>query len=388
VNILSITDKDHAACAYFLAQAVNRYTEHTCRAVRRMTIDRGYIHYPTDIAAPPEREVLDMWAWADVVHIHDNNPWRKLCKPPKPTVISYNGSMYRRNRGHLDRRDADKGWISTCTTLNVKLLSGRLRWLPCCRPNLSSYRDPADGFLVVQAPTKRQYKQTDQVIACLEGLADKGVTYDIIERASWEECLQRKGQAHVLVDQFDTGIGCNAVEAWLMGIPVVAGCTDAHAAEFEREVGYVPFTRVSARYEGNDTHVNAGELRRVLLRLKGDVGFYAAEVARGARYVKTFHTPGAVAARAVALYEEALGNAPAQPEPQPEPVELADVGRAGMVLVRYIGGNTGRQTFWGAVTGQVYEFGGDREYGYVDRRDVGGLLHPSRRSQRAEFEVV
>lgn len=50
------------------------------------------------------------------------------------------------------------------------------------------------------------------------------------------------------------------------------------------------------------------------------------------------------------------------------------IGREGMTTIEYMGNNAGSSTYWGAVTGQQYRFGGSRKYGFVDNRDVPGLL--------------
>jgi glycosyltransferase involved in cell wall biosynthesis len=50
------------------------------------------------------------------------------------------------------------------------------------------------------------------------------------------------------------------------------------------------------------------------------------------------------------------------------------IGRDGMTSMEYVGKNAGDSTYWGEVTGQQYRFGGGRKYGYVDNRDVAGLL--------------
>lgn len=372
MKILSLTHWDFGGCGYFLCDAINRYTAHECRAVRLHSPDEAYIKFPHDLAAPSNAQVVELFRWCDVVHVHDINPYSKfLPMDTKPVVRSYNGSIYRRRHKRLDAEDRERGRLSAVTTLNLLLYSGQPRWLPCCRPDLSDYADrpKAPGFHVVQAPTKREGKQTNEVIPILESLADEGITFEIIERVSWRECLERKSRAHLLIDQFDTGIGCNATEAWMMGIPVIANCPSAVKDEFRQRVGYVPFTASSL-----------DDLRDTILRLKRDRVFYWNELTRGARYAKQWHSQRAVALRAVALYREVLGT-----RAEAEAVSAADVGRRGMVLLEYVGRSMGLQQFWGPETGQVYRFGGKRRTGYVDARDVPDFLNLARGRGKPEF---
>ena len=62
-------------------------------------------------------------------------------------------------------------------------------------------------------------------------------------------------------------------------------------------------------------------------------------------------------------------------------------GQEGMTLLLYDGGNAGDTTWWGKVTGGRYLFGGNRRRGYVDNRDVDGMLEMAR-GGRAIFKVV
>ncbi|NIV39132.1 MAG: hypothetical protein GWN58_59865, partial [Anaerolineae bacterium] len=55
------------------------------------------------------------------------------------------------------------------------------------------------------------------------------------------KCLQRKARSHLYIDQFLMGYGTNALEAWAMGIPVVAGAHPDLRDRIKAAVGFVPF---------------------------------------------------------------------------------------------------------------------------------------------------
>jgi hypothetical protein len=376
MRILNLTHWDYGACGYFLSDAINRYTDHESRVVCQHPLSETYLRYPRDISAPDDDEVRALFDWCDVVHVHDVNPYDWLPLDAKPVVISYNGTMYRRLHARFDDHDHGHGWVSTVSTLDLTLLSSRPHWLPCARPDLSEYAsaEKALGFHVVHAPTKRQYKSTDDIVPILHSLESDGITFDVIEGVSWRECLERKARGHLLIDQFMYGIGCNAVEAWLTGMPVISNGPAAVKAEFAKRVGYVPFTEATI-----DT------LRETILRFKDDADFYRSEAARGESYANDWHSQSVVAAMAVPLYEQAIEQFQArqrkeQPPEAPQPPE----GLA-LVLLEYIGGNQGMETIWGPVTNQRYEFGGIRPLGYVDERDVRGLTRVPKGRKRAQF---
>ena len=64
------------------------------------------------------------------------------------------------------------------------------------------------------------------------------------------------------------------------------------------------------------------------------------------------------------------------PRVQPRTASVArDLpGKAGMTRLEYIGRNMGDSTWWGPETNTRYVFGGNRRVGYVDNRDVAGML--------------
>jgi len=57
--------------------------------------------------------------------------------------------------------------------------------------------------------------------------------------------MEEKAKADILFDQTMFGYGCNAVEAWGMQIPVIAGGDDWTLAEMERRWGLLPFYRTT-----------------------------------------------------------------------------------------------------------------------------------------------
>jgi len=55
-----------------------------------------------------------------------------------------------------------------------------------------------------------------------------------------------------------------------------------------------------------------------------------------------------------------------------------------MTRLQYIGRNAGDSTWWGPVTNTRYVFGGNRKVGYVDNKDVTGML-AMKKEKRAVF---
>jgi len=402
MNILQISVHDHGGAAYYLAEAIRTTTKHSAQAVRQA---RGsYIQYPVDLVAEKPDDLVGVWEWADVVHVHDICPKLPRGLKSKPTVVTYHGSMYRRGPQTYNDLCQKSGWIGTVATIDLTVHG--LPWLPDTRPDLSKYVDRSGRFIVAHAPTSRTVKDTDQVIEILDGA---GLALDVIERVNNETCLRRKGRASVYVDQFRLCYGLNAIEAWQMGIPAIADASAETIQRILKEMGFLPFVRC-----GLDN------LLETVLRLRDNVQFYNDGVRRGQQAIEEFHVPAIVAQRALAFYEQAQalkassllplaaatemrqGAVPAVPKPQPQgkkpkpKVEAEDLGTEGLVLVRYIGGNLGGMTITGTETHTRYEFATHGSARYMDTRDAGILLEWDRGNKhksgnkrgKRNFEVV
>lgn len=388
LNILSLGTWDYAGCGYFLSQAINQTTQHHSRAVRwRVT----GLQFPHDIHRPSLAELADLWKWADVVHIHDNigmkdnhvstSPELRVVStlPPKPTVITHHGTLYRRHIQYFNSIARDYGWLQTCSTLDLTQYGPY--WLPDCRPDLSEYVNrPENHFIVAHAPTNRRIKGTEVVIKAMRDFAD----FDLIEGLVWQDCLQRKGRASVLIDQFQLGYGCNSIEAWAMSQAVIGNASADILKLFTEHIGYIPFV---------DCTCDAGAIRATVERLRDDQAYYRQAIERGYRCWRDFHSPMAVSKQAVAYYNQAmlrgparLGQASSPSRPQTIPAE--DPTSEELVQIEYIGPNKLDTTWFGDATGKRYKFGGVRRRGYVYQKDAFGLLASVDKRGRPVFRVV
>lgn len=294
MNILQLSIGDYGGCGYYLAEAITATTRHESRLMR---LADSYIHYPTHLVMEKLSDLQDAYKWADVVHMHDAAPGLPRGSKPKPTVVTYHGSMYRRRPKVYNNLCQRKGWIGTVATID--LMAHGLPWMPDTRPDLSKYVARPRGhrarrrFIVAHAPTSRKVKGTNAVIAMLDGI--DGIILDVIERVDNRTCLRRKGQARLYIDQFRLGYGLNAIEAWAMGMPVIADAPDAIINRLLKIIGFLPFVRCPL-----------ADLRDMVLKLRSDLEFYQDGVTRGQQCYEKFHSPASAARRALAYYEQAI----------------------------------------------------------------------------------
>jgi hypothetical protein len=181
-------------------------------------------------------------AWADLIHVS-----HQPVADDKPQVVQFHGTKFRNNPAKFLDLVARAGAKAVCSTLDLWLLApDLLTWLPTPYEAdfLAAFRRPLhDGVLrIAHAPTARPVKSTDAFIAAVRRLGrEMRVELVLIERQSWHRCLRRKGQADIYFDQVILGYGNNAVEAWGMGIPVIAGAQPETLGEMEDRFGILPF---------------------------------------------------------------------------------------------------------------------------------------------------
>jgi len=156
-----------------------------------------------------------------------------------------------------------------------------------------------DRIVIAHAPTNRSVKSTAQFLEAINQLKADGypVELELIERASWAQCLARKSRADIFFDQTLLGYGCNALEAWGMGIPVVAGASDETLDEMERRFGHLPFYHATEEtiYDALKELVESPELREQYGQIGHD-------------YVRRFHSEEVVVAQLKDLYLRAIGS--------------------------------------------------------------------------------
>lgn len=368
MNILSVAKWDWAGCGYFLSEAINKHTDHHSRAVRAVDSTLGFPH---DLQKLTGQRLKLLWDWADVIHIHDEPGFVIKKLPPKPTVITYHGTRYRKGYRSYHGRDRKRKWLGTVATPDLTRLG--LPWLPDCRPDLMQYVDPADEFTVVHAPTKRKVKGTERVI---EACKNVGVKLDLIEGVPWEECLTRKGRGHLVIDQFELGYGCNAIEAWAMGLPVIAsGSLEVLGAMRDQFGSFasLPFLGPVDSVESAIEH------------LRDNDKAYGLWSRIGNDHYQKWHSEKAVAATAVKIYERALTHKQMEGASL-KPTSMADQE---LVLLRYLGASAGRIHFFpdGSPAPTKYTFSAGESVRYVCGMDVEWFLDVKDGKGRPLFEV-
>lgn len=208
--------------------------------VRSMVSASNYIAYPHDLPwnqASLERhyDEADVVILNNTLHGHD---WYDEGQG-RPTILMHHGL----HRGHFNKEieeivaeARDIGAFQIGSTVNLELF-GPIVWAPIPYPieKLARMRvalwqrHPQEVIRIGHAPTDRAIKSTTAIIEAVDSLKEDGwpVELVLIEGKTNAETLEIKArQIDIYVDQLKLGYGCNAIEAWAMGIPVIAGVSE------------------------------------------------------------------------------------------------------------------------------------------------------------------
>lgn len=275
--------------------------------VRAMISSENYIGYPPDLPFD-WNNLVARWRAADVLHLsHAFTRLRRLERarlPRKPTVIHYHGTGFREDADNHIREQRAHRAVGLVSTLDLWLLApDDTEWLPCpynldTLSRLTGSPRRLGTVKVAHAPTARKIKSTEAFLAAVSRLQAEGhdLELELIEKASWAECLQRKAGADIYFDQTILGYGNNAIEAWGMGIPVIAGASEATLKEMRsRFSNQLPFYQATEGtiYERLKQMVLSADLRQEYRE-------------KGLQHVRQFHDQKVVVEQLKDVYSRVL----------------------------------------------------------------------------------
>jgi hypothetical protein len=297
------TGADTAGIGAGLAHAFRRSRD---IELRSMVATINYIGYPVDVRYS-RRRLERYYDSAAVILLHNTlhgHDWYDAGQG-KPTVLMHHGRTPIEPFLETVKHARDIGAVQIGSTLDLSVF-GPVEWAPppvdiremrAIRARATRSRTLRIGH----APTNRDLKGTSAFLDAMDRLSTRfDVEAVLIERTSWRDCLARKATMDVLFDQPILGYGSNAIEAWAMGIPVLAGVADqtVRAAMLERWT-VLPFIETSTRTLEQD-------LERVIVEAELREEYAVI----GSAHVERWHSEAAVVDRVSDVFRRATPTVP------------------------------------------------------------------------------
>lgn len=266
-----------------------------------------YFQFPNDIlwTRHTEPEIRILAAAADVIHLNNSHmAYKRLRLNKKPALLHHHGSMFRGDPNAMHVVARQYKMVEAVSTPDLLQYGDDLHWLPTAYDvdALEAYGrtakcEPDGRIRLVHAPTNRTLKHTEVLLAAVDALVKEGLPLDLIlvEGQTWAECMKAKAQADIVFDQLAYGYGCNAVEAWGMGIPVISGSDPWTSAWMHREWGDTPYAEATP-----ETLVD------VLRVLVTDEAARKDAAAKGMAHVRKYHDERPALTKLAELYGMAI----------------------------------------------------------------------------------
>ncbi len=246
MRILMIAINDPAGTAILFTQALNRYTDHSCRLV---TLETRYRHgWETDLHLPhcetdKLAELERLLQVSDVFHFHMTADEHLVLGPFTPRDYLKGKAVVHHHHGHPDFRGNPLKYQEKYRRLGRRNLlvptPDLLKLLPTARwqPNLVPVEEPrytpaarspqdwAGPLRLIHSPTRRDLKNTAELIQTVQALQSAGadLTLDIIDDLPHRECLARKQASQVCFDHLQGYFGMSSLESLSLGLATVAG---------------------------------------------------------------------------------------------------------------------------------------------------------------------
>lgn len=318
MQVLMIAVNDPAGMGIKFCQAVNRLGRHVCRLV---TLETRYTHawdkdlHVPDLSPAGLEELERLLRESDVFHFHMTADEHLALGPFLPRDFLAGKKIVHHHHGHPDYRANPGKYLEKYARLGRRniLVStpDLLHLLPIAtwQPNLVPIFDPLhlpdpnrprDRLRVAHSPTRKDLKNTDDLLLAIEALRSTPreglpIELDLIDDVPNAECLARKRRCHVLFDHMQGYYGVSSLEGLSQGLCVIAGLDEWNRACIEQFAGTGDLPWVVAR--------SRSELKARLAELAADLDACLARGAKGRQFMERHWSDERVARRLTDFWE-------------------------------------------------------------------------------------
>lgn len=314
LKVLMLAINDPAGTAIQFCKALRR---HCGIEARLLTLETRYTHsWEKDLHLPDLdeaglEEAAGLFRTADIFHFHMTSDEFTPFGPFLPADHLAGKIIVHHHHGHHDyradpekyrRKYRERGRRNILvSTPDLLRLFPEARWqpnlVPIHEPLLTpDPQRPARPFRLCHSPTRKDLKNTEELLAVVARLQAGGLPldFDLIDDVPNAECLRRKRACHAVFDHMQGYYGVSSLEGLSQGLAVIAGLDDwcrGHMAEF---AGTPDLPWVVAR--------DGAGLEAALRRLAADPDLCAETGRRGRRFMEDCWSDAKVVKRLADFY--------------------------------------------------------------------------------------
>lgn len=268
-----IGQNDPAGMMIALANAINRYTEHTARVISMRTVYSSSYEY--DIELPRIKnddfsEIEHLLCTSDIFHFHMLLDENYQLGPLHINNYTQGKKLLYHHHGTYDHQS----FLALANDYNDKYKNTKkraivstpdlLQLLPVAtwQPNLVpldniDFLPRFDHLLdqsnikIAQAPTRKWHKHTAEFKRVCSRLENQfpNVKGYVIEESSYRECLKFKRSCHAIFDHMNGWFGISSLESLAQGTPTIAGLDDWNIRHIKDFSGTTNLPWIIARTE-------------------------------------------------------------------------------------------------------------------------------------------
>jgi len=266
-NFVVLAKNTEIGASYNISKAINQYTEHNSILV--VCEDAPYTKHNDVLDVRYDSDKIDKALEQDNLILFVINLFGFSILEKHKNIKAIHRIFFWTGTSFMENSPILNGYTAMLKRKTVFAMPDLIRFspeaLPLLQPMDFEYRNKKYKNFTVCHSAGYKIETDEKGTKLIEETArELEINYSGISRMNHEECITEKSKCHVFVDKVSThsaGIGKSGLEAIWMGIPTICSMDDFDFRGRYKDIPVIPVK-------------NKKELKKILLKLKNDEGYY------------------------------------------------------------------------------------------------------------------